>query len=220
MATSTGGADDRSLQGVSPFELPTLGYEFSALVPHVDAFTMEIHHGKHHGAYVANLNKAIEASSGFLGKTILELLQTVTSGDTAIRNNGGGHWNHSMFWRWIKPGGAEQPGTELMAAITSSFGSMDEFKKQFSESAKTRFGSGWAWLCVGQDKNLFITSTPNQDNPLMRKIAEKSGQPILGIDVWEHAYYLNYQNKRPDYINAFFQIINWDEVLLSYKQTM
>ncbi len=199
------------------FELPPLGYAFNALEPHIDALTMEIHHDKHHGAYVTNLNKAIADKEIFNGKSLEQICEMVTADMAAVRNNGGGHYNHSKFWKWIAPGGAKAPSGELATAINSAFGSFDEMKKQFSEAAKTRFGSGWAWLSVGPDKKLFISSTPNQDNPLMKNLVEKVGTPILGIDVWEHAYYLNYQNKRPDYITAFFNIINWDTVATDFS---
>lgn len=201
------------------FSLPPLGYAFNALEPSIDAVTMAIHHDKHHGAYVTNLNKALAADPvKWADKTLEQICMSLdASSAPAIRNNAGGHWNHSMFWKWIKPGGSKTPNDALSKAIQSSFGSYEEFSKQFSDAAKTRFGSGWAWLCVGPDKKLFITSTPNQDNPLMKQLVEKPGTPILGIDVWEHAYYLHYQNKRPDYISAFMGLINWDEVALSYQ---
>lgn len=203
------------------FILPELGFATNALEPAIDAMTMEIHHGKHHAAYVNNLNKALGGKPfKETGYTLEDICSVVTAEDTAVRNNGGGHWNHSMFWKWITPGGAKAMDGSLMKAIISSFGSYDEFVKQFSESAKTRFGSGWAWLSVDADKKLFISSTPNQDNPLMKNLVEKPGKPILGIDVWEHAYYLNYQNKRPDYINAFFGIVNWDVVGKMYLEAL
>jgi Fe-Mn family superoxide dismutase len=194
------------------FVLPPLGYAFNALEPVIDAMTMEIHHDKHHATYVTNLNKAMTTATQYSGKGLEQIFAELRPEETAIRNNGGGHWNHSMFWNWIKPGGAKEPSADLKAAIEASFGSMDEFKKQFSDAAKLRFGSGWAWLNVGADGKLFISSTANQDNPLMVNVVEKAGKPILGLDVWEHAYYLNYQNKRADYVTAFFSIINWDEV--------
>lgn len=200
------------------FTLPPLGYAFNALEPVIDAMTMEIHHDKHHAAYITNLNKAIASAPQYAGKSLEQIFTDLRPEESAIRNNAGGHWNHSMFWNWIKPGGAKEPSAEFKAAIESSFGSMDEFKKQFGDAAKTRFGSGWAWLSVGKDGKLFISSTANQDNPLMLNIAEKTGKPILGLDVWEHAYYLNYQNKRADYVTAFFSIINWDEVEKMWKE--
>jgi Fe-Mn family superoxide dismutase len=204
------------------FELPPLGYANNALEPVIDALTMEIHHDKHHGAYVSNLNKAVAAESNTYGnkevEEILALLQS--SSAAALRNNAGGHYNHSQFWNWIAPGSSKAMDGALMKAIITSFGNYDEFVKQFSEAAKTRFGSGWAWLSVDGDKKLFISSTPNQDNPLMKNIVEKPGTPILGIDVWEHAYYLNYQNRRPDYITAFMGIVNWDYVGRLYAKAI
>lgn len=203
------------------FLLPELGYATGALEPAIDAFTMEIHHGKHHAAYVANLNKAMEAEvEKYAGKSLEDILRSVTNSETAVRNNGGGHWNHSAFWQWIKPGGSKTPGQELAAAINASFGTFEAFQQKFEDAAKSRFGSGWAWLSVGKDKKLFVSSTPNQDNPMMKNLVETSGTPILGIDVWEHAYYLNYQNKRPDYIKSFMGIINWDTVDVYYKNAM
>ena len=202
---------------VSEFQLPALGFAFNALEPNIDAMTMEIHHGKHHQAYVTNLNKAIATNPAFQNLSIEQVCNSVSSADTAIRNNGGGHYNHSKFWTWITPGGAKAPTEAVNAAIVSSFGSFDEFKKQFSDAAKTRFGSGWAWLCVGADNKLFVSSTPNQDNPLMGSLVDKPGTPILGLDVWEHAYYLNYQNRRPDYVTAFFNVINWTQVASDFE---
>jgi Fe-Mn family superoxide dismutase len=197
------------------FTLPELPYAPTALEPHIDARTMEIHHGKHHAAYVNNLNAALEGS-GQEGKSLEELLAHVSTMSPAIRNNGGGHWNHSFFWKIMAPNAGGVPGGELGADINATFGSFDEFKKLFAQAGATRFGSGWAWLCVGKDGKLFITSSPNQDNPLM-DVAEKHGQPILGLDVWEHAYYLNYQNRRPDYITAFWNVVNWAEVSRHYE---
>jgi Fe-Mn family superoxide dismutase len=191
------------------FELPKLSYELNALEPHIDAKTMEIHHGKHHQAYVNNLNAAI-AGSDQEGKSIEDLLANISKLSPAVRNNGGGHYNHSLFWEVIGPNGNGAPSGKLAAAIDSSFGSFDEFKTQFASAGATRFGSGWAWLLV-HDGKLVVSSTPNQDNPLM-DIAEVKGTPILGLDVWEHAYYLNYQNRRPDYIAAFWNVVNWDKV--------
>lgn len=190
------------------FTLPPLPYAFNALEPHIDARTMEIHHGKHHNAYVTNLNKAIEGTE-MEGKSLEELLKK-HSNVAAVRNNGGGHWNHSLFWTIMGPGKGGKPAGALATAIDSTFGSFDGFKEKFSAAAATRFGSGWAWLCVNGSK-LEICSTANQDNPLMPD-AGCSGTPILGLDVWEHAYYLNYQNRRPDYIGAFYNVINWEEV--------
>ncbi len=192
------------------FELPKLPYETNALEPHIDAKTMEIHHGKHHQAYVTNLNNALEGS-GAEKLSLEEICKNISKFSPAIRNNGGGHYNHSLFWNIMGPGGKSKPSDALAAAINAAFGSMDEFKSKFAAAAATRFGSGWAWLCVGTDKKLSVGSTPNQDNPLM-DVSDYKGQPILGLDVWEHAYYLNYQNRRPDYISAFWNVVNWDEV--------
>lgn len=197
------------------FTLPNLPYEFAALEPHVDARTMEIHHDKHHAAYVNNLNAAL-AGHEHENSSIETLLANISSLPPAVRNNGGGHWNHSFFWEIMGPKAGGEPTGEIAAAITKAFGSFDELKKQFAQAATTRFGSGWAWLCVGADGNLFVTSTPNQDNPLM-DIAEKKGTPVLGLDVWEHAYYLHYQNRRPDYITAWWNVVNWDAVNKHYS---
>lgn len=203
------------------FILPELGYATNALEPAIDALTMEIHHDKHHAAYVANLNKAMEAEvDRYAGKPIEDILRPITTAETAVRNNGGGHWNHSAFWQWIKPGGSKVPSPELSVAINAAFGSFEVFQQKFEEAAKTRFGSGWAWLSVGNDKKLFVSSTPNQDNPMMKNLVETAGNPILGIDVWEHAYYLNYQNKRPHYVKSFMGIINWDVVNDYYKKAL
>jgi len=191
-------------------ELPALPYAFDALEPHIDARTMEIHHGKHHAAYVNNLNKALEGHPELQQKSITELLSelgVVPDGiRAAVRNNGGGHFNHSLFWNVMKKGGGGEPTGELAEAIRKSFGSFDEFKQKFSAAGATRFGSGWAWLCVAGDK-LEVSSSPNQDGPAM-----EGGKPILGLDVWEHAYYLNYQNRRPDYIQAWWNVVDWDRV--------
>jgi superoxide dismutase, Fe-Mn family len=195
------------------FELPPLPYAFDALEPHFDARTMEIHHGKHHNAYVTNLNNAI-AGTDLEGKSLEDLMK-VAGSNTAVRNNGGGHWNHSMFWQILSPTGGGVPSGELAAAIDAKFGSFDALKETFNKAAATRFGSGWAWLCVDAKKELCVCSSPNQDNPLM-DVAECPGTPIMGLDVWEHAYYLHYQNRRPDYIAAFWNVINWDEVSKRY----
>jgi Fe-Mn family superoxide dismutase len=195
------------------FELPSLPYAFDALEPHFDARTMEIHHGKHHNAYVTNLNNAI-AGTDLEGKSLEELMK-VAGSNTAVRNNGGGHWNHSLFWQILSPTGGGAPSGELAAAIDAKFGSFDALKETFNKAAATRFGSGWAWLCVDTKKELCVCSSPNQDNPLM-DVAECPGTPIMGLDVWEHAYYLHYQNRRPDYIAAFWNVINWDEVSKRY----
>lgn len=192
------------------FELPALPYATDALEPHIDKMTMEIHHGKHHQGYVTNLNKALEGQPD-ANKDINEIIKNISKYPTAVRNNGGGHYNHSLFWTVIGPAKGSMPTGDLMAAINSAFGSFDEFKAKFAAAGATRFGSGWAWLSVGADNKLVVSSTPNQDNPLM-DIAEVKGTPILGMDVWEHAYYLHYQNRRPDYINAFWNVVNWDVV--------
>ncbi|MCW1923799.1 superoxide dismutase [Luteolibacter arcticus] len=195
--------------------LPPLGYAFDALEPHIDAKTMEIHHGKHHNAYVTNLNAAIAGKPDLEAKSVEDLIADLGSVPEDIRgpvrNNGGGHVNHSFFWKVIAPGGAKSPSGDLAAAIDKAFGSFDAFKEAFGKAATTRFGSGWAWLLKGADGSLSIGSTPNQDTPLMGKaIAGVEGTPVLGLDVWEHAYYLNYQNRRPDYITAFWNVVNWD----------
>ena len=197
------------------FELPALPYASDALEPHIDKATMEIHHGKHHNAYVTNLNNAI-AGSDAESKSLEELQANISQYAPAVRNNGGGHYNHSLFWTVIGPNGGGQPSGELATAINEAFGSFEEFKKKFSEAGTTRFGSGWAWLSVSSDGKLQVSSTPNQDNPLM-DVADIKGTPILGMDVWEHAYYLNYQNRRPDYIAAFFNVINWNAVAERYS---
>ena len=190
------------------FTLPNLPFAYSALEPHIDALTMEIHHSKHHQAYINKANAALEGGD-LSEKTIEELIKENT--DTpAIRNNGGGHFNHSLFWTILSPNGGGKPSGEMASAINNTFGSLDGFKEEFSKAAATRFGSGWAWLCVHPSGKLEVCSTANQDNPLMPNGC--GGNPILCLDVWEHAYYLNYQNRRPDYINAFFNVINWDEV--------
>ena len=196
------------------FELPALPYAPDALEPNIDKTTMEIHHGKHHQAYVTNLNKAIEGTE-FAGKSIEEILKHISKAAPAIRNNGGGHYNHSLFWKLLSPKSAGKPSGELAAAIDKSLGSFDKFKEAFANAGATRFGSGWAWLLVTSEGELKVSSTPNQDNPLM-DIAEVKGTPILGMDVWEHAYYLKYQNRRPDYIAAFWNVVNWDEVAKLY----
>jgi Fe-Mn family superoxide dismutase len=191
-----------------PFTLPDLPYKHDALEPHIDKMTMEIHHGKHHGAYVTNLNKALEGSE-HASKSLEELMGMISKLPAAVRNNGGGHWNHSAFWQWLKPNGGGAPSGDLAAAITRDFGSFEKFKELFANAGMTRFGSGWAWL-VKQGDKLIVSSTPNQDNPLM-DIAEVKGVPVLGVDVWEHAYYLKYQNRRADYLAAFWNVVNWDE---------
>jgi Fe-Mn family superoxide dismutase len=197
------------------FELPKLPYDYSALEPHIDARTMEIHHTKHHNAYVTNLNNAISGTDA--EKLSLEdIMKSVSKFGPAVRNNGGGHYNHSMFWQVMKPNGGGAPSGDLASAINATFTSFDKFKEEFNKAAATRFGSGWAWLIL-HDGRLIVTSTPNQDNPIM-DIAEVKGTPILGLDVWEHAYYLNYQNRRPDYISAFWNVVNWDAVNERFKK--
>ena len=195
------------------FELPSLPYALNALEPHIDARTMEIHHGKHHNAYVTNLNAAI-AGTDLEGKSLEELMK-VAGSNAAVRNNGGGHWNHSLFWQILSPTGGGLPTGALAAAIDAKFGSFDAFKETFNNAGATRFGSGWAWLCVDSKKELCVCSSPNQDNPLM-DVSDCPGTPILGLDVWEHAYYLHYQNRRPDYIAAFWNLVNWEEVSKRY----
>ncbi len=196
------------------FKLPELGYDYAALEPHIDARTMEIHHTKHHAGYTNNLNNAI-ASTALEGKSIEEILKGVSAHSMAVRNNGGGFYNHNLYWNVIAPGGSPKPEGVLLDAINESFGTLENFREAFVQAAVTRFGSGWAWL-IFQNNKLVVSSTPNQDNPLM-DVAEIQGTPILGIDVWEHAYYLKYQNRRPDYVNAFWNLINWDEVAKRFK---
>ncbi len=192
------------------FELPKLNYAFNALEPHIDARTMGIHHGKHHQAYVTNLNNAI-AGTDAEKMSIEDICKSISKFPMAVRNNGGGHYNHSLFWEIMTPNGGGIPSNEVGKAIEAELGGFDKFKTEFSQAGATRFGSGWAWLCVKADGKLCVCSTPNQDNPLM-DIAECKGTPILGMDVWEHAYYLNYQNRRPDYMAAFFNVIDWNKV--------
>ena len=198
---------------IMSFELPQLTYSYDALEPHIDARTMEIHHGKHHAGYTNNLNTAI-ANTENDGKSIEDILRNLNMNNAAVRNNGGGFYNHSLFWSVMSPNGGGMPTGELADAINEAFGDFDSFKSAFSKAAATRFGSGWAWLCSTNGK-LDVCSSANQDNPLMPSIG-CGGVPILGIDVWEHAYYLNYQNRRPDYVAAFFSVINWDEVSSRY----
>lgn len=196
------------------FQLPNLPYAYDALEPHIDARTMEIHHTKHHNGYTTKLNAAIEGTD-LSGKTIEEIMKDLDMSNTAVRNNGGGFYNHVLFWEVMSPDGGGTPDGELGDAINAAFGSFDNFKEQFSSAAATRFGSGWAWLCVHPGGKVEICSTPNQDNPLMPGVA-CGGHPILGLDVWEHAYYLHYQNRRPDYIKEFFSVINWAKVAENY----
>ncbi len=197
------------------FTLPDLPYALDALEPSIDARTMEIHHGKHHSGYTTKLNAAIDGTP-MADKNIEEILAGVSSAGGAVRNNGGGYYNHSLFWTVMSPNGGGKPSGALAQAINQAFGSYDAFKEEFASAAGSRFGSGWAWLIVKEGGDLAVTSTPNQDNPLM-DVAEVKGTPILGLDVWEHAYYLNYQNRRPDYVSAFFDVINWDEVTKRYQ---
>ena len=196
------------------FKLPALPYATDALEPHIDTKTMEIHHGKHHQGYTNNLNAAIEGTD-LDGKSIEDILTNLDLSNAAVRNNGGGFYNHSLFWEVMSPNGGGKPSGELASAIDAAFGSFDDFKAAFSKAAATRFGSGWAFLCAHKGGKLEVCSLPNQDNPLMPGQG-CGGQPILGLDVWEHAYYLNYQNRRPDYIAAFFNVINWDKVASNY----
>ncbi len=198
------------------FELPKLGYAYDALEPNIDAKTMEIHHTKHHNGYTSKLNAAIEGSE-LDEKSIEDILTNLDMNNSAVRNNGGGFYNHSLFWKVMNPEEKGELSGELKDAIINEFGSVDAFKDAFSKAAATQFGSGWAWLCVEKGGKVSVCSTPNQDNPLMPGVACE-GTPILGLDVWEHAYYLNYQNRRPDYINAFFNVINWNEVEKRYQE--
>ena len=198
------------------FELPSLGYAYDALEPNIDARTMEIHHSKHHQGYTNNLNNAI-AGTDLDGKSIKDILTNLDMSNGAVRNNGGGYYNHSLFWTVMNPEDRGYLSGELKDAIEAAYGSKDEFIAAFSKAAATRFGSGWAWLCVHKGGKVEICSTPNQDNPLMPGVS-CGGTPILGLDVWEHAYYLNYQNRRPDYINAFFNVVNWNEVERRYAE--
>ncbi|POS00982.1 Fe-Mn family superoxide dismutase [Flavobacterium croceum DSM 17960] len=198
------------------FELPQLPYAYDALEPHIDARTMEIHHTKHHQAYTTNLNNAI-AGTDLEGKTIEVILENLDSSNAAVRNNGGGFYNHNLFWKVMSPNGGGQPSGELAAAIERDLGGFEAFKTSFSKAGATQFGSGWAWLCVHKGGKVEVCSTPNQDNPLMPNVS-CGGFPILGMDVWEHAYYLHYQNRRPDYIEAFFNVINWAEVEKLYAE--
>ncbi|MCO6481883.1 MAG: superoxide dismutase [Flavobacteriales bacterium] len=198
------------------FELPALPYAFNALEPHLDARTMEIHHGKHHQGYVNNLNKAIEGTP-LAGKSIEEILRGLDMKNMAVRNNGGGHYNHSLFWSVMGPNGGGKPTGELADAITRDFGSFEAFQEKFTNAAATRFGSGWAWLATLKGGKLEVCSTPNQDNPLMPGMGCE-GIPILGVDVWEHAYYLHYQNRRPDYLKAWWNVVDWNAVAKRYAE--
>lgn len=200
--------------------LPELSYDKAALEPHIDARTMDIHHGKHHATYINNLNAALEKAPELASQSIEELISDLSAVPadirTAVRNNGGGHYNHTLFWSVIGPNAGGEPTGDLAAAIDRDLGGFDAFKEAFAKAGTTRFGSGWAWLIVDADGALKVTSTPNQDCPLMQGVAEVTGTPILGVDVWEHAYYLNYQNRRPDYIAAFWNVVNWDAVAERY----
>jgi len=200
------------------FELPALAYATDALEPHIDKMTMEIHHGKHHQAYVTNLNKALEGKPE-ANATIEDIIKNISKYPAAVRNNGGGHFNHTLFWTILGPNKGGEPTGDLAKAINEAFGSFAEFKTKIQDAGATRFGSGWAWLSVGADKKLVISSTPNQDNPLM-DVAEVKGTPIFGVDVWEHAYYLKYQNRRPDYLAAIWNVVNWDAVAERYKKAL
>jgi len=200
-----------------PFELAPLPYASNALEPHIDAKTMEIHHGKHQAAYTSNLNAAVQGTA-MENESIETILSKISSASVAVRNNGGGFYNHNLFWNCMAPGKGGQPSGKLAQAIQAAFGSFDTFKEEFSNAAKTRFGSGWAWLIV-HDGKLVVCSSPNQDNPLMDDAPVK-GTPILGLDVWEHAYYLNYQNRRPDYVSAFWNVVNWDFVAEQYEKAL
>lgn len=198
------------------FQLPKLPYAYDALEPHIDALTMEIHHSKHHNGYTTNLNNAI-AGTELESKDILDILANMDMDNGAVRNNGGGFYNHDLFWKVMSPNGGGTPSGALAEAINAAYGSFDSFKEAFSKAAATRFGSGWAWLCVHKGGKVEVCSSANQDNPIMPGIG-CGGAPILGLDVWEHAYYLNYQNRRPDYIKAFFNVINWEEVSRRYEE--
>ena len=197
------------------FQLPDLNYDFDSLEPHIDAKTMQIHHGKHHAGYTSKLNAAVEGTD-LEGKSIEDLLTNLDLSNSAVRNNGGGYYNHCLFWEIMSPNGGGSPSGSLLSAIEKAFGSFDDFKAEFSKAAATRFGSGWAWLCADSKGGLEVCSTANQDNPLMPGECGKT--PILGLDVWEHAYYLNYQNRRPDYIEAFFSVVNWDAVAAKFNK--
>lgn len=197
------------------FELPALPYATDALEPHIDKETMEIHHGRHHKAYVDNLNKAIDGTDA-ANMSLEEINRNISKFSGAVRNNGGGHYNHDLFWTVLSPNGGGEPSGDLATAVNEAFGSFDELKRKLQEAGATRFGSGWAWLIVDGDGKLKVTSTANQDNPLMDLDGIENGTPIFGIDVWEHAYYLNYQNKRPDYLNAVFNVVDWDAVAKRY----
>ncbi len=209
------------MRRTAPFSLPKLPYDTAALEPHIDKMTMEIHHDRHHQAYITNLTDAVKDTM-YSDYELDDIISRISTSDTdkKIRNNAGGHWNHTFFWTTLTPGGGGAPTGNLATAIDKKFGSYDKFKEQFNTAAKGVFGSGWAWLCVGKDRELFISNTPNQDNPLMMGVVKQIGTPIIGLDVWEHAYYLKYQNKRPDYITAFYNVINWKEASARYEKAM
>lgn len=216
---SSGSKQEEDMTTAGNFTLPPLPYDFAALEPNIDAMTMEIHHDRHHQGYVNNVNKAV-AGTDYENMTIAQLVESVKPEDTAVRNNGGGHYNHSLFWKIMTPNGGGTPSGRMSDFLNSKFGSFDTFKEQFNAAATGVFGSGWAWLCVNEGGDLFITSTPNQDSPMMKAVVSESGYPILGIDVWEHAYYLKYQNKRGDYVGNFWNVVNWDEVNNQYDMAM
>lgn len=199
-----------------PYSLPELVYAYDALEPYIDKETMEIHFSKHHAAYVTNLNNALKGSDSE-NKSLIEIIENISKYPAAVRNNGGGHFNHTFFWQILSPKRGGVPQGKLGEAITAAFGSFEKFKEEFENAAKTRFGSGWAWLSVNAEGKLFVSSTPNQDNPLM-DVADKKGTPVLCLDVWEHAYYLKYQNRRPDYISAFWNVVNWKEVEKRFEE--
>jgi Fe-Mn family superoxide dismutase len=203
---------------IKDLKFPELGYDFNALEPNIDAQTMELHYTKHHKGYFTKLQNAVE-NSDVAEKSLIEAFNNISIYPAGVRNNGGGHYNHSLFWSIMSPDGGGKPSGKLMDAIESAFGSFDSFKEKFETAAKGRFGSGWAWLVVKDDKQLAVTDTPNQDNPLM-DVVDTKGMPILGLDVWEHAYYLKYQNRRPDYISAFWNVVDWDEVSRRYEDAL
>ncbi len=203
---------------INDLVFPELGYDFNALEPHIDAQTMELHYTRHHKGYYTKLQNAVE-NSDVAEKSLIEAFNNISIYPAGVRNNGGGHYNHSLFWSIMSPDGGGKPSGKLMDAIESAFGSFDSFKEKFETAAKGRFGSGWAWLVVKDNKQLAVTDTPNQDNPLM-DVVDTKGMPILGLDVWEHAYYLKYQNRRPDYISAFWNVVDWDEVSRRYEAAM
>lgn len=203
------------------YELPKLDYDYSALEPHIDARTMEIHHTKHHQTYIDKVNQAIEGHSNLAAKDVKSLISDLDSVPenirTVVRNNGGGHFNHEFFWKIIGPNQGGEPAGKLGDAIKDKWGSLDKFKEEFAAAGVARFGSGWVWLCLRSDQSIGICSTPNQDSPLMKGVVDCNGSPILGLDVWEHAYYLNYQNRRPDYIKAFWNVVNWNQAARNYE---